>query len=619
MNEKQPTDNFTFPEHNELARMTAKERRALAEKLRECIIQTVTRQGGHMASNLGAVELTIALHTVFDFHKDRLVFDVGHQSYAHKLLTGRAEAFRHLREKGGASGFPRPQESDEDAFAAGHASTAISAALGLAEARDLKGENHAVVALVGDGALTGGMCYEAMNMAGHRKTPLIVILNDNEMSISRNVGALASHLSALRQSVTYRSTRDAVKKGVEAIPLIGMPLSRFAQAIKRAVHSLLIGEEFFESLGFSYYGPVDGHDAEKLIRALRRIQKIRRPVILHVLTRKGQGYPPAEAEPDKYHGVSPQNSPKRPAFSAAACEGLISLAREHAEITALTAAMPGGTGLEPFRKAFPDRFFDVGIAEEHMVTMAAGMAAAGMRPYVCVYSTFLQRGYDQLIHDVCLQNLPVTFLIDRAGLCGADGATHQGVFDLSYLRQMPNMTVAAPRSAAELRAMIRLSFTHPGPMAMRYPKDAPDGEEPLREPIMPGKWEVLRNGDAAALLAVGPNMVRAALDASDALAAQGVSLRVINARFIKPMDLDILHALKGMPVVTLEENALSGGFGSAVKEVFDGHVLCLGVPDRFIPHATIGEQLADCGLDAASVTNSVKNFINGPHNMKNMV
>ena len=609
MNQEMTHDHSPFPCHEELARMTADERRDLAARLRERIITTVKRQGGHMASNLGAVELTIALHTVFDFHTDRLVFDVGHQCYAHKLLTGREASFEHLREQGGASGFPRRDESDEDAFGAGHASTAISAALGLASARDLMGQSHSVIALVGDGALTGGMCYEAMNMAGHGGTPLIVILNDNEMSISRNVGALARHLSGLRQSVGYRHTRDAVKKGVEAIPLVGMPLSRFVQAIKRAVHSLLIGEEFFESLGFSYYGPIDGHDTEKLIKALKRAKAIQKPVLLHVLTRKGIGYPPAEKEPDKYHGVSPAGSPRRPSFASSMCRELISMAQSDPAVCALTAAMPGGTGLEPFRAQFPNRFFDVGIAEEHMVTMAAGMAASGMRPYVCVYSTFLQRGYDQVIHDVCLQNLPVTFLIDRAGLCGADGATHQGVFDLSFLRQIPGLTVAAPRSAAELRALMRLSRSLPGPMAIRYPKDAPDDGKEALPPISSGSWETLRAGTHCAILAVGPNMVSSALSAADMLKDAGLSVAVINARFIKPLDNHCLASLDGMPIVTLEENTVLGGFGSAVREAAHGPVLTLGVPDRFISHATVAQQIEECGLDAKKVADCVKNFI----------
>jgi len=598
-----------FPTHEELLCLDQTGRQLLAARLRDTIIETVSRQGGHLASNLGAVELTIALHTVFDFRTDRIVFDVGHQAYTHKLLTGREKPFAHLREKGGLSGFPHPSESICDAFAAGHASTAVSAALGMALARDAQKGNYHVVSVVGDGAMTGGMFYEAMNMAGHLKTPLIVILNDNEMSIAKNVGALSSHLSTLRQSRGYRHTRDAVKKGLEAIPVLGRPLSAGVEAVKRAIHSLLVGEKFFESLGFAYYGPIDGHNTEKLIRTLRQLQDIQGPVLLHVVTRKGKGFQPAETDPSKYHGVNPACAQKHPAYAESACQTLMEMAETDSRITALTAAMPGGTGLEPFQFRFPNRFYDAGIAEEHMITMAAGMASVGLRPFVGIYSTFLQRGYDQLLHDVCLQNLPVTFLIDRAGLCGADGATHQGVFDLSFLQQMPNMHIASPRDAAELCALIRLSDQICAPFAIRYPKDAPDASRRDIPMIIPGTWEVLREGNHGAILAVG-RTTETAMAIAEHLAQDGISLRVVNARFIKPMDEAELARLEGMPVITMEENISRGGFGSIVAQRLSTPPLILGVPDRFIGHGTISQQLQECGLDPESAISSVKLFIN---------
>ena len=438
---------------SEIRQMNVRELEALCGEIREEIIRVVSEKGGHLASNLGAVELTVALHYVFETPEDKLIFDVGHQAYAHKLLTGRIQAFERLRERGGASGFPQLEESEYDSFAAGHASNAISAALGMARTRDImRGENQ-VIAVVGNGALTGGMCYEALNDAGQTGTRMIVVLNDNEMSIAKNVGAMQKYLTHLRQSRTYRNFKRRTKIGLERVPVVGMPILRAIEKCRDVLKSMLLDGEFFSALGCEYIGPVDGHDLKQLINVLRRSREAERPVILHVLTQKGRGYEPAENHPDRYHGVAPfyiesgesKQSSGMTASGTVAVRRMIELAETDMRICAITAAMPGGTGMAAFQKAYPDRFFDVGIAEEHAVTMAAGMAASGMRPYVAIYSTFLERAYDQMLIDVCRNDLAVTFLIDRAGLVGADGATHQGVFDLSYLRSMPNMIVAAPR------------------------------------------------------------------------------------------------------------------------------------------------------------------------------
>ena len=443
-------------EPSELKKMSVRELQALAGEIREEIIHTVAEQGGHLSSNLGAVELTLAVHYVFDAPEDKLIFDVGHQAYAHKLVTGRLEAFRHLRQHGGASGFPQSDESEYDAFTAGHASTAISAALGLARTRDIMhGENH-VVAIVGDGALTGGMCYEALNDAGRTNTRLIVILNDNGMSIAPNVGAMSRYLTHLRQSKRYRAVKRGIRRGLSRIPGVGIPLFHFIERLRDMLKSLLVDGKFFSALGFEYIGPIDGHDLKHMIRVLKRTKDSDQPVLVHVVTQKGHGYRPAENRPDAFHGVAPffidsgevKRGERVPPCGRVAARQLAEMAETDIRICAITAAMPTGTGLNEFAKAHPDRFFDVGIAEEHAVTMAAGMAAGGMKPYVAIYSTFLERSFDQMLVDVCRNSLPVTFLIDRAGLVGADGSTHQGVYDLSYLRLMPNMIVAAPRERA---------------------------------------------------------------------------------------------------------------------------------------------------------------------------
>ena len=611
-------ENIRIP--GDIKGLTPKQRVALAQELRGVIIDTVSDNGGHLASNLGMVELTIALHTALNAPEDKLVFDVGHQTYAHKLLTGRYDRFSTLRQHGGIAGFLRPDESPYDVCTTGHASSGISTALGLARARDLMGARHAVAVVVGDGALTGGMCYEALNDAGESKTAMVVVLNDNEMSISQNVGALSGHLTALRQSNPYRQIKHAVSVGLDRMPGVGKPILRGMERVRDSLKSLVIDDRFFSALGFEYQGPIDGHDLKRLIRVLRRARQAGRPVLVHVVTKKGSGYVPAEDSPDLYHGVPPfdvENGQiaKKPGVrngQVMAAE-LNAIADSDIRVTAITAAMPDGTGLSIFKERHSDRFFDVGIAEEHAVTMAAGLAASGMRPYVAIYSTFLQRAYDQVLVDVCLQKLPVTFVIDRAGLVGPDGATHQGAYDMAFLRTMPNMVVASPRDVRDLRRLLRLSMETDGPMAIRYAQEADDMGPNMQEPqpLAVGKWELLSAGEDAMILAVG-RMVETALNAAIKLVGKGVRCGVIDARFIKPMDEKMLReAAERHPLlVTLEDGAVMGGFGSAVLENLAAwgvqtDVVALGIPDRFIEQDAAVGQMADCGLTTPQVVEKV--------------
>jgi len=612
-------ENINDP--SDIKKLNIKQLRALAEELRTEIIKVVSDRGGHLASNLGMVELTLAMHYVFDAPEDKLIFDVGHQCYAHKLLTGRYQGFQKLRGKGGVSGFPQAEESEYDAFTAGHASTAISAALGMARTRDIMGSDYSVVALVGDGALTGGMCYEALNDAGQSGARMIVILNDNAMSISRNVGAMSNYLTGLRQSVTYRAIKRGIRRGLNRIPHVGMPVFRFLEKVRDFLKSLFVDGKFFDALGFSYIGPIDGHDIKHLIRVLRRARDSRdpEPVLIHAVTQKGRGYTPAEEHPDEYHGVAPflveSGEARRSggiAMGQVAARQLAELAENDIRICAVTAAMAGGTGLDVFGEAHPQRFFDVGIAEEHAVTMAAGMASQGMKPYVGIYSTFLQRAYDQIAMDVCRNGLPVTFLIDRAGLVGGDGATHQGVFDLSYLRSIPNLVIASPRDVRDLKKLVALSATLDQPMAIRYPKSGEDmgpGIQAQRD-FGIGEWELLSSGDVM-IFAVG-RMVQLAMQATIELMGKGVSAGVADARFIKPLDEKLLteQARKAKLVVTVEENVLAGGFGEGVLDALsragiETPTLCLGVPDRFVSHASTAEQLEACGLTPLKITDSI--------------
>lgn len=613
----------------DLRRLSRTQLQQLAQELREEIINIVSTNGGHLAPNLGVIELTLALHTELDTPRDKLIWDVGHQTYAHKLLTGRKDRFATLRKQGGLSGYPRRDESPYDPFGAGHASTSISAALGLAVARDQLGEKYRVVAVIGDGALTGGMAYEALNHAGQLRTQLLVVLNDNEMSISRNVGAIAHYLNRLRLEPGYNRAKTDLKALAERLPG-GRRAFDLASRVKDSVKYMLLPGALFEELGFAYFGPLDGHNIEELRQALRYVLKLNEPVLLHVITQKGKGYRPAETDPARYHGTAAFDrstgrataQPAGPSYSAVFADTLIQLAAEDSRIVAITAAMPEGTGLDRFARVYPNRFFDVGIAEQHAVTFAAGLAAGGLRPVVAIYSTFLQRAYDQIIHDVCLQRLPVVFAIDRAGLVGEDGATHQGVFDLAFLRAIPNLILAAPRDAEELRQLLRTALEADGPFAIRYPRgtalwrrgEVPSPEvlaQPI-EPLVVGRGEVLAEGSRVALVAYGA-MVEPAWQAAALLRQTGVTATVVNARFLKPLDETLLlrigraHSL----VVTIEEGVLAGGFGSAVLELFSSHglqvpVLRLGVPDRFIEHASQAEQREALGLSATAIAAAVR-------------
>ncbi len=597
----------------DVKRLTSEECKELAVELRQTIIDTVSRQGGHLASNLGDVELTIALHRAFDSPTDKLIFDVGHQIYAHKLLTGRQERFGTLRSYGGISGFPCRAESEHDLFDTGHSSTAISMALGLARARDLQGENYHVVAVVGDGALTGGMCYEAMNDAGNGKNRLIVVLNDNEMSIDRNVGALSNYFKHLRASASWYGGKKRVKRGLERIPLVGKTLARWAESAKNMVKSVVTGGEMFEALGFRYLGPFDGHDIDEMTHIFEEAKQVDdMPLLIHVVTQKGHGYDLAERQPEKFHGVAPfrvenglrrEQSGKESAAHAAG-SALVAMAAEDKRVCAITAAMAAGTGLDEFATYYPERFFDVGIAEQHAVSMAAGLARAGMRPYFAVYATFFQRAYDQMIHDVCLQNLPVCVLSDHAGLVGDDGKTHHGVLSVPMLLSLPNLTLLAPRDTQELRAAVRASLAVEGPCVIQYPKE---GIEPYAQALggegfAVGRWQRLLEGEERVLLAYG-RMTQHALRAAEMMREQGVKVGVIDCCSLRPMDMTCLRRLmaKRAKIVTVEEGEMIGGFGAEIARQCALHgapppVAMLGTPNRFIAHGSVELLLRECAL-----------------------
>lgn len=603
--------------------LTVRELEQLASELRHFIIDTVSQNGGHLAPNLGTVELTLALYSGFSFPEDKLVWDVGHQAYTHKILTGRRDAFKTLRKKGGITGFPNRSESVYDAFGVGHASTSISAALGMALARDAKGEKNQVIAVIGDGALTGGESFEALNNAGDLGTKLIVILNDNEMSIDANVGAMSEYLSRIRIAPQYARAKRDMGSLLMSIPHIGDKVYKTASHLKDGVRSVLVPGSLFEEMGFHYIGPIDGHNIGLLEEVLTRAKEVEGPVLIHIHTVKGKGYKPAEQAPDKFHGVgcfdpSTGKSAKKagcaPSYTSVFSKALIDLAKDRPDILAITAAMPSGTGLKAFGQAYPKRFFDVGIAEEHAMTLAAGMAAAGMHPVIALYSTFAQRAYDQLIHDVCLQNLPVTLCLDRAGLVGEDGPTHHGVFDLSYLRQMPNMCVMAPKDEEELRHMLATAIAIEGPAAVRYPRGAGLGV-PLTdslETLPVGKAEVLQEEGDIAFLAVG-TMVEKAKEAAAILKEEGIEAAVVNMRFIKPLDTELLGEMARTKrlLITAEENVLAGGFGSAVAEFLADHgievpLLRFGIPDRFIEQGTRRELLSLCGLQPDEMAERIR-------------
>ncbi|MEE0481937.1 MAG: 1-deoxy-D-xylulose-5-phosphate synthase [Mitsuokella jalaludinii] len=603
--------------------LTVRELEQLASELRHFIIDTVSQNGGHLAPNLGTVELTLALYSVFSFPEDKLVWDVGHQAYTHKILTGRRDAFKTLRKKGGITGFPNRSESVYDAFGVGHASTSISAALGMALARDAKGEKNQVIAVIGDGALTGGESFEALNNAGDLGTKLIVILNDNEMSIDANVGAMSEYLSRIRIAPQYARAKRDMGSLLMSIPHIGDKVYKTASHLKDGVRSVLVPGSLFEEMGFHYIGPIDGHNIGLLEEVLASAKEMEGPVLIHIHTVKGKGYKPAEQAPEKFHGVgcfdpSTGKSAKKagcaPSYTSVFSKALVDLAKDRPDILAITAAMPSGTGLKAFGQAYPKRFFDVGIAEEHAMTLAAGMAAAGMHPVIALYSTFAQRAYDQLIHDVCLQNLPVTLCLDRAGLVGEDGPTHHGVFDLSYLRQMPNMCVMAPKDEEELRHMLATAIAIEGPAAVRYPRGAGLGV-PLTdslETLPVGKAEVLQEEGTIAFLAVG-TMVEKAKEAAAILKEEGIEAAVVNMRFIKPLDTELLGEMARTKklLITAEENVLAGGFGSAVAEYLADHgievpLLRFGIPDRFIEQGTRRELLSLCGLQPDEMAERIR-------------
>lgn len=597
--------------------LTMDELNGLSAELRKTIIERVSINGGHLASNLGVVELSIALHRVFDSPRDRIIWDVGHQSYAHKLLTGRYERFDTLRKQNGLSGFPSIKESPHDAFGTGHSSTSISAATGIAEARDKKKEDYKVIAVIGDGAMTAGLAFEGLNHAGHLKKDLIVILNDNEMSISKNVGALSAYLTRILTGELYQGFKKKTQHIFENIPKFGGHFSKIARKAEETLKGLFLPGLIFEELGFDYIGPIDGHDLGLLIETLTKIKTERTPVLVHVITKKGKGYEFSEKNPSVFHGVGPfepetgspvsNGSDASLTYSEVFGFALTGLASENPDIVAVTAAMEEGTGLSIFRGRHPEKFYDVGIAEPHAVTFAAGLAKEGLRPVVAIYSTFLQRAYDEIVHDVCVQNLPVVFAIDRAGIVGEDGATHQGAFDISFLRHVPNLTLMSPKDGPELEAMLEFSLRLKGPSAIRYPRGrAKSGA--LSSPIHEGEAEILQDGHDMAVLAVG-NTVSPALSASGMLKEDGISAAVINVRFIKPLDAALLRslALRGLKILTVEENSVACGFGSAVMEALNSmdisgvRIKSIGIPDEFAAHASQAELRAKYGLDTEGI------------------
>lgn len=599
----------------------------LAEEVRGLIIDTVSNTGGHLASSLGAVELAIALHYAFNAPEDRIIWDVGHQAYAHKILTGRRGSFPTLRQLGGISGFPRPVESIYDAFGAGHSSTSISAALGMAVARDLDGRSYKVVSVIGDGSLTAGLAFEGLNQSGHLKKDLIVVLNDNEMSISENVGALSTFLSRKITGRFATKLKKEVEHFIKTIPRIGDRLIGIAKRAEDSLITLLTPGMLFEGLGFHYIGPLDGHDIGALVETFNDVKSYGgAPVLIHVLTKKGKGYAPAESAPSVFHGVSafdvrtgrPKKQPQK-SYTNVFSSTLLDIADKNRKVVAITAAMPEGTGLDRFAERFPDRFYDVGIAEQHALTFAAGMAKEGFIPVTAIYSTFLQRAYDEVFHDVCLQNLHVVMAIDRAGIVGQDGGTHHGLFDISYLRHLPNIILAAPKDEDELRHLLYSATRYRAPVAVRYPRGVCTGADisgPLME-IPPGKAEILMEGSQVTLLAIG-SMVRPAMEAAERLRGQGIKAGVVNCRFVKPLDAEcVLNAATSTgAIVTVEENALQGGFGGAVLELLEEHgIRCpvkrIGVPDEFIEHGTQEELRARLGLDSVGIENTVKSFIKG--------
>lgn len=606
-------------EANDVKQLSLLECEQLAQEIRDFLIRSLSETGGHLASNLGVVELTIALHRFLHFPEDKLVWDVGHQAYTHKILTGRKEQFATLRKTGGLSGFPKRKESDCDAFDTGHSSTSISAGLGLVQARDLKGENYQVVSVIGDGALTGGMAYEALNNAAELKKNFIIILNDNEMSITRNVGGMSSYLDHIRMAAPYTELKMGVTNALKKIPKVGDGMVDALHKTKSSIKQLVIPGMLFENMGLTYLGPVDGHDMRQLGKVLQEAKRKQGPVLIHVLTEKGRGYEPAMRHPARFHGAAPYEietglpkSNGNPSYTDIFSTVMRKFGDREPDVVAVSAAMVPGTGLKRFGNMFPERLFDVGIAEEHAVTFAAGLALGGLRPVVAIYSSFLQRAVDQILHDVCMQNLPVVFAVDRAGLVGSDGETHHGCFDLSYLSMMPNMTVMAPKNKWELSDMLKFAICQKSPVAIRYPRgEAYTGLEDYRAPIEMGKAEILEKGKEIAILAVG-NMVRTAVQVTENLRNCGYEPTLVNMRFVKPLDMDLLEILREdhSLIVTMEENVKSGGFGEQVMTYYGSRlhspaVRIVAIEDKFVPHGSVEDLMHQQQMDSASVTERI--------------
>ena len=604
---------------NDIKKIPEEQLTEVAAEIREFLVETMSKLGGHLASNLGVVELTSALHRVFELPKDKIIWDVGHQSYTHKILTGRKDAFESLRQEGGLSGFPKRSESSCDVFDTGHSSTSISAGVGYVKARDLKKQDYSVISVIGDGALTGGMAYEALNNAAELKTNFIIVLNDNEMSISKNVGGISTYLSGIRTAASYTELKMGVTRALEKIPKIGPGMVDAVRKTKSSIKQIVIPGMLFEPRGITYLAPEDGHDIHQMRRVFQEAKRFEGPILVHVLTRKGQGYEPALRHPSRFHGAGPFEietglplSRSNPTYTDIFSTVMRKMGDREPDVVAVTAAMPTGVGLKRFSNMFPDRCFDVGIAEEHAVTFAAGLALGGMIPVVAIYSSFLQRAYDQMMHDVCMQELHVVFAIDRAGLVGSDGETHHGVFDLSYLNSMPNMTVMAPKNLWELSDMMKFAVHFNGPIALRYPRgEAYTGLQDHRAPVRYGKAEVLEQGEKIALLAVG-NMVKTAVQVRELLQEQGYQVTLVNMRFVKPFDMALVRELSGSHelLVTMEENVRNGGFGEQVasfvmEEGLSARVQSIARPNRFVHQGSVSSQMKETGIDADSVAGKI--------------
>lgn len=605
---------------NDIKKIEKEDYGILAEEIREFLIDRISECGGHLASNLGVVELTMALHLSLDLPDDKIVWDVGHQAYTHKILTGRKDEFNKLRKYGGISGFPKRRESDCDPFGTGHSSTSISAALGIASGFKIKHIDNTVAAVIGDGAFTGGMAYEALNNAAQLKRNFIIVLNDNNMSISENVGGFSAYLSQLRTADVYTELKSGVKNTLNKIPILGEKIVHHVDKTKNSLKQLMVPGMLFENMGITYLGPIDGHNVSQMVKVFGEAKKLDHAVLVHVVTQKGKGYSYAEKRPSRFHGIEPFDrttgelvtEKQKPGYTDVFSKNICTLAKENKQIVAITAAMADGTGLKKFSRYFPERFFDVGIAEEHAVTFGAGLAAAGMKPYIAVYSSFLQRSYDQILHDVCIQDLPVVFAIDRAGLVGGDGETHQGIFDLSYLNSIPNMSIFAPKNKYELADILKYSVHYDGPLAIRYPRgEAYDGLKEFRQPIVYGKSEIIYKEKDIALLAAG-SMVKVAEEVRKQLKEKGYRVSLVNARFVKPLDEACIEELcqTHSLIVTLEENVLNGGFGEIVTRFingldYQGKILNIGVPNFYLEHGAVELLRKECGLDAESIVKKV--------------